>query len=773
MIKKTLLPLILLAMLWALPCKAQSFALIAAKESAAVPGDASKLTQIDLRPYFTGDKYHSMLFTCEKGDEDECREAVKKALATEKDPDMRRRLSFRSALSSEREGESNKAEKIWREILAAYPLLSDTISYWLGEDMIKLLKWEEALAYFESVPQSSRLYKQALFRQGHCLTRLRKKDEAIALLEKLVSDYPGYFRTSEAIFNLAELYSSTQMPKTRRLWKQLVADWPGSGYDQLAAQRLSKLPKKLWSDAERVRAATSRAKILIDRSHPRKAQRELEEVDDLLGDSKSVLKGEYDFTYATALFARRRYTEALKYLKQIKETKVDNDIKGHAVLLRSRAWLRRGDTDRSISIIKTFFPKYKNTSMACEARYLWATACKLSDNNAINEQALVQYRHVVEDYPECDRVDESMHFAAWMSYRNGETKKARTLFQGLARMQDSRFERQVGQYWLARIDELEGREYDAVERYTILVKNYPLGYYSQMAMGRLMQRGKPLPSPAWPKMNLSTMPVNLDLRMDLTFLYNEPSFAKALELWRLGLEREASKEISYLQEKLGNNQVDWMFAWLYHIVGDHFRSHWIGRVKCAKDLYDYPVPGNRSYWMLAYPRPYKDLVEKYAGENKIDPFFVWAIMREESAFKPEVHSPAKAVGLTQMIYPTGKHVAKKLGHNNFKLEDLEDPETSIRFGAYHLRELLDFYKGNMSLAISAYNAGSTAVGRWLREKPDMRMDEFNEDIPYGQTRRYTRRVFSSYGIYRYLYSAKDLGLDLWDYPKSKTGKPAK
>jgi soluble lytic murein transglycosylase len=60
------------------------------------------------------------------------------------------------------------------------------------------------------------------------------------------------------------------------------------------------------------------------------------------------------------------------------------------------------------------------------------------------------------------------------------------------------------------------------------------------------------------------------------------------------------------------------------------------------------------------------------------------------------------------------------------------------------------YADNPVVLPAAYNAGQGATDRWLRERPTQRLDEWVEDIPYDETRRYTRRVIQSWGIYGWL-----------------------
>jgi len=759
--------IIIVLVLWALPCKAQSIN-GPLRSDIGVQPNGRHTTLFNLQQYFSESRFSAMNAACydgdRRGDKDGelCLKAIDILIEVESDVDSRRRLIFLAAMQAGDLGRAALAEKYWRAIRDDYGVMADTVNYWLGEALIDQLHYEEALEAFKRIPTDSRLYEQGLFRQGHCLTRLLRKDEAISLLSKLIIDSPEHFRTPEAIYSLAELYAADNVGLAIPLWKRLASEWPGSGYDRIANTRLSKFSARVWSDSDRIKSAIERAHILIERGYPRKAQDELDEAEDLLGDTRSELKAEFEYACATSLFAMRNYKECITRLKNINGLKVSNESAARALLLQMQAWLRLEDTDKAMETARLFFPRYAKTSSACEMRYLWATSYKLTKNPDDKWKSVEHYLKIVEDYPTCERAESAGHFAAWMLYRQGDMEKARLHFEKLACMPDSRFERMAGQYWLGRMSEREGRIEDAVERYYLVVKLFPLSYYSFLATDRLVRMGRPLPSPVWPKMDLSQLPVNLDLKMDLDFLYRQPAFIKAMELWRLGKRSEASREIAFLQEKVGNNQVDWLFSWIYYVVGDYFRSHWIGRIKCENDLWEYPTPGNRSFWMLSYPMPYKELVLKYSAEYGLDPFFVWAIMREESSFRPEVYSPAKAVGLTQMIYSTGKIVARKLGVPNFKLSDLEDPETSIRFGTFHMRQMIDKFGGNLSLVISSYNAGGSAVARWIAERPDMEMDAFNEDIPFYETRRYTRRVLQSYAIYRYLYTPDKVSFDMWE-----------
>ncbi|MBW2720306.1 MAG: lytic transglycosylase domain-containing protein, partial [Deltaproteobacteria bacterium] len=129
--------------------------------------------------------------------------------------------------------------------------------------------------------------------------------------------------------------------------------------------------------------------------------------------------------------------------------------------------------------------------------------------------------------------------------------------------------------------------------------------------------------------------------------------------------------------------------------------------------------------------------------------FVRAIAREESSFDPEVVSWAKAYGLVQLIMPTAKRFASEVGEKATP-RTLKKPAVNLKIGARYMAWLWDRLKENPALVPSAYNAGEGAVRRWLQEDAARPLDVFIEEIPYDETRRYTRRVLQTYGVYQWL-----------------------
>jgi soluble lytic murein transglycosylase len=156
-------------------------------------------------------------------------------------------------------------------------------------------------------------------------------------------------------------------------------------------------------------------------------------------------------------------------------------------------------------------------------------------------------------------------------------------------------------------------------------------------------------------------------------------------------------------------------------------------------------------WEAAYPRAYKEYVTREASFHGIDANLVYAIMREESNFRPKIVSPASAIGLMQIISPTGRWIARNNNINDFKDADLYEPKTNIKFGAWYLKKLLNDFNGKKVYAIASYNAGEIAVSRWRDNGYSNILEEFVEEIPYTETREYVRRVLTSLWIYEALY----------------------
>jgi hypothetical protein len=139
----------------------------------------------------------------------------------------------------------------------------------------------------------------------------------------------------------------------------------------------------------------------------------------------------------------------------------------------------------------------------------------------------------------------------------------------------------------------------------------------------------------------------------------------------------------------------------------------------------YAVPGSPSLRTTSDVRPsagagFDDLIDRHARRHSVRPDLVRAVIAVESAFNPRARSHKGAMGLMQLMPATARR---------FDVDRPYDPEQNIGAGVAYLRELLDRYQGDETLALAAYNAGPGAVERHGLRVP-----------PYRETRDYVQKV---------------------------------
>jgi len=165
------------------------------------------------------------------------------------------------------------------------------------------------------------------------------------------------------------------------------------------------------------------------------------------------------------------------------------------------------------------------------------------------------------------------------------------------------------------------------------------------------------------------------------------------------------------------------------------------------------VMADAQYWddlQVRFPIVYKEHVAKAAKQTSVNPLFIFAVTRQESAFVPDAKSTAGAVGLMQLLPATAKQTAQKNGLS-FTPQDLIQPEKNIALGSRYLDHLLGVFDGNRILAAAAYNAGPTRVKKWLNKDKGAQLpyDVWIETIPYKETRGYVQNILSFSVIYAY------------------------
>ena len=182
------------------------------------------------------------------------------------------------------------------------------------------------------------------------------------------------------------------------------------------------------------------------------------------------------------------------------------------------------------------------------------------------------------------------------------------------------------------------------------------------------------------------------------------------------------------------------------------RGFSIRGIRLGQALQGDGTPQTKRLLRVLYPFPYRELVTREASERNIDPFFLAALIRQESAFTPAIYSPAGAIGLMQVMPATGQAVARSQGIRGFTAESLETAEINLHLGTRFWLDMERRYSdGKLPLVLSAYNAGPTRARRW-RQLPEFEdLLRFTERIPFDETRGYVKAITRNVGLYQFLY----------------------
>ena len=161
----------------------------------------------------------------------------------------------------------------------------------------------------------------------------------------------------------------------------------------------------------------------------------------------------------------------------------------------------------------------------------------------------------------------------------------------------------------------------------------------------------------------------------------------------------------------------------------------------------------KAYIDAVYPRHYENLVSKYAKQNDLPEYFVYAIIKCESGFDPDAVSNIGARGLMQITEDTFDWIQFRMDDDKEKhivYDDMFDPETNIKYATFLIRHHLDEF-GNIDAAICAYHAGRGSVNSWLENSSYSQDGVTISHVPFDDTRDYLEKVNKTSEVYEKLY----------------------
>lgn len=589
------------------------------------------------------------------------------------------------------------------------------------------------------------------------LFKARKPEQAEPRLRALVQEAPAHRGAATAAMPLADLLSRREDDASRlealQLYRRVATRAPLSDVGTRAVMRaeevLTRLPRALRLTQRELpfEDAFQRGVSLHKARHFTDAEREFAALAERTRDD-AVLACRARVEQGRAMLALRQRRLGAEHMIDVAGRCTDANVKAIARFNAARALVRLGRPEEGMAqyaLLEQEAPKHR---LADDALYRGALAADDMDDEA---GMLDRLRAFPERYPDGDMKAEAMFTLAWRLRKLGKHGEALAILERL--QQDGPDEHAEGiegraRYWRARTLTALGRTKEASTAYADIVRELPLSYHAQQALSRL-RKLDPTTAAALAKTLRpgAPQPLSFAYRPEL----DHPGFQSAVALLHVGELDLARRELRALGATGEHADPDllWLVAALYDAAGQHAAASNLVRRRLGAFMQAPPSGRALSMWRIAFPNAYSPLIEDAAREAGVPAAYVRAVAREESAFNPRAVSSAHAYGLIQLIRPTAKAHAKALGLPSDPAA-LKRPEINLRIGSSFIRYLWKRYEDNPAIVPAAYNAGHGAADRWLAAADDQELDEWIESIPYSETRRYTRRVLQSYGIYAFL-----------------------
>jgi soluble lytic murein transglycosylase len=442
----------------------------------------------------------------------------------------------------------------------------------------------------------------------------------------------------------------------------------------------------------------------------------LEQEDDI------TARAQIRYEIGSALFSMDSYRGAIRELQRVP---VRHARAADARFLIGRAQYRDGKETAGAATFRRVINEYPRSQAATRALYF------LGDLAQDNERYADAARYFKQAAARGEYGGSEVALAAirlgTLQYRQKEFAAAQKTFESRPRGEQTTF-------WVAQTLKAQGKNDEARALLERVEAGTSLSYYDARAAQQL-DRDFLRDLPRGPAAPATT----------------EPRVSRGIERWSLlrdiGWNDAAAYQLNRLKRDLAGNNTA-LYAIAEQLIA---KGHANAGIHTGRELREKGEGWNRRLLRILYPLPYQDMIEREARRRGLDPFFVAALMRQESWFNPRAVSGANAVGLMQVVPSTGRQLARGENIGQVTAETLMDPEINIRLGTKFLADLMKTWQSRDDAVLAAYNAGPTRMARWRRFPEYADKDLFVERIPFEETRDYVRIVRVNTSIYHALY----------------------
>ncbi len=640
------------------------------------------------------------------------------------------------------EREPGRAIDYLREARKDFPVLEDYVLLKLGQALGRAGSFHESALTFEAALQSSApstLRNENSYEAGFAWLENGQCRPVVAYLKQATSGDPDSPSAPRALSLLADCAGRLQ---EMNLAQQALGDLWRKHPESPEAQAMDRAARAGQPDARPWEPSLEdyyeRGRTWYDSARFEAAIPDLEKF--LAGQPSRPDYEQGLFQLGMAHVRLKQYPQAAHVFRRLLEH--PSEYTGKAAVWLAKVYLRRGQGRRLLKFRDSTPP---GLSADERARIQWLSGVWAEGERAIR-QAVLAYEDAYRTADLSEIKRDALWRLGWLHYQQGAWKDAVAAFDSLAGTGSGHDWQNRARYWKARALERMDRVDEAQTVYEQVAAEWSMTYYGQLSESRLR---RPRSAERQPREHL-TNPV-MNGPASPAFRANV-HFQKAMELSTLGLRREAREELLVVKEHY-HDQPKTLYALARHMLelGDFEAPIVIAKQYFREPLERRWVSFDSPLWRMAYPMGYMPQIRRYAASH-VDPLLVAGIIREESLYNPKALSSVGAAGLMQLMPRTANRVARRLGLVPVDREDLLQGEMNVRLGVAYVGQLSRDYQGNLIRAVAAYNAGPAAVKRWIAKFGDRDPDEFVELISYRETRRYVKRVLTSYRIYKTLNS---------------------
>jgi soluble lytic murein transglycosylase len=640
-------------------------------------------------------------------------------------------------------------------------------------------QYTKALPLLEPRPSGNALARYADYYRGLTQLRLSRLAEARATFEALLSTPVQGYLSEAARLRLAEVAEAQGDTRAAADAYAIVAE----GKPLMPEDVLSKLARARQASGDSASAARAWARLYYEFPSSDEAALAKTEIDQA-GAWQPLEAGnpryKLELGRGERLFSARRYALARSSFELLEDVAAGGD--------RELVALRLAECDYYLKRYRAAHdalePWTKNAARRSEARFFFLSATREMGNreeyvrlardlaaatpgDSWTEETLnnlathfivtdddtaaeAVFREVLERFPESRHAQRAAWRAGWWAYRRAEYDDTIRLFESAAARFPRSDYRPSWLYWSGRAHEKLGHADLAVARYSLVLADYQNSYYGRLAARLLDERGA---APVTVATATARMADIRDTALPETNL--PPTHDLIRHLIASEMYEDALNELQFAQRTWGDTPaIQATIGLVYARTGELRKG-----INAMKRAYpQYIAAGGEELpddmLKVLFPLDYWDQIRKYSAAHKIDPYLVAALTAQESTFDADIRSSADAVGLMQVLPSTGRRYARRIGIRRFRTSMLTQPDVNLRLGTAIFADLVKKFGGS-HLALASYNAGDSAVARWIAERPDgIARDEFIDDIPYPETQNYVRKILGTAEDYRALYGTQ-------------------